>query len=71
MLWNSLRATLMALLSLSTSATIATAADVTAYKAAPVAAYNWNGFYVGGHASYGWSRSTGNADPLPSPHRRS
>ncbi|MBR0830088.1 porin family protein [Bradyrhizobium manausense] len=67
MLWNNLRASLMVLLSLSTSATIAAAADVTGYKVAPVAAYNWNGFYVGGHAGYGWSRSTGNADPLPSP----
>jgi len=33
------------------------AADLPVYKAAPKAAatvYNWTGFYVGGHAGYGW-----------------
>ena len=35
------------------------AADIPApvYKAPPVAivAYNWNGFYVGGHFGWGWA----------------
>ena len=66
MLWNNLRAPLMALLPLAMSATIAAAADVP-YKAVPVAAYDWSGFYAGVHAGYGWSRSAGKADPLPSP----
>ena len=66
MLWNNLRAPVMALLPLATSITMAAAADFP-YKAAPVAAYNWSGFYAGGHAGYGWSRSTGEAYPLPSP----
>jgi opacity protein-like surface antigen len=56
----------MALLPLAMSATIAAAADVP-YKAVPVAAYDWSGFYAGVHAGYGWSRSAGKADPLPSP----
>jgi outer membrane immunogenic protein len=31
-----------------------------AYKAAPAyVAYNWTGFYVGGHIGYGWSTLTG------------
>src|ERR1700690_3137521 len=30
------------------------------YKAAPVALFNWTGFYVGGHGGYGW----GDADNL-------
>jgi outer membrane immunogenic protein len=37
----------------------ATAADIAqpVYKAAPVAAaYDWNGFYAGGHVGYGWGR---------------
>ncbi len=41
----------------------ASAADVPVrapvYKApAPVVAYNWSGFYIGGHAGYGWMDST-------------
>lgn len=39
------------------SAHSAYAADMSRggiYKAAPQVAYNWTGFYVGGHAGYGW-----------------
>src|SRR5262245_61403864 len=32
------------------------------YKAAPMPLFNWTGFYVGGHAGYGWSDSE-NLDP--------
>jgi outer membrane immunogenic protein len=44
------------------SAGSAYAADLSrggVYKAAPAAAYNWTGLYVGGHAGYGWSDATG------------
>jgi outer membrane immunogenic protein len=39
------------------SATLAADMPVKApvYKALPVVAYNWTGFYVGGHAGYGWA----------------
>jgi outer membrane immunogenic protein len=41
----------------------ASAADLgqrPVYKAqpAPVVIYNWSGFYIGGHAGYGWGRET-------------
>jgi outer membrane immunogenic protein len=49
----------------------ASAADMPAkapvYKAAPVAMYNWTGFYIGGHAGFGSASSSANWDPLPSP----
>lgn len=41
----------------------ASAADMPtkapAYRAAPVAMYNWTGFYVGGNVGYGWASNTG------------
>jgi outer membrane immunogenic protein len=43
---------------------IASAADMVVkapvYKAPPPAPYNWNGFYVGGNAGYGWSNASFN-----------
>jgi opacity protein-like surface antigen len=48
------RAVLAAILAASTG-TFARAADWTA----PVSAYNWTGFYVGGHIGYGSGRATG------------
>jgi len=44
----------------------ASAADVPGrgpvYKAQPMPLFNWTGFYVGGHAGYGWSEAE-NLDP--------
>jgi outer membrane immunogenic protein len=41
----------------------ASAADIMApapvYKAAPAAAHDWTGFYLGGYAGYGFGRTTG------------
>jgi outer membrane immunogenic protein len=36
--------------------------------AAPAAGsgYNWSGFYVGGHAGYGWAKADTDVNPLPS-----
>ena len=43
------------------SASAALAADLPVkapfYKAPPPLAYNWTGFYLGGHAGYGWSHT--------------
>jgi len=44
-------------------ASVACAADMpmkAAPMVAPVAAYNWTGFYVGGNVGYGWGTNTGN-----------
>jgi outer membrane immunogenic protein len=58
------------------TASIASAADIApVYKAAPVMApaYSWTGFYVGGHAGYGWGETgatpTGIAGLLADPFR--
>jgi outer membrane immunogenic protein len=37
------------------AADMAAAADMTTVKKAQPAAYNWAGFYFGGHAGYGWA----------------
>ncbi len=63
--------------------TAASAADLgqrPVYKAqpAPIVIYNWSGFYIGGHAGYGWGREkitdnitglTNNTDPSGIPRR--
>lgn len=43
------------------TATPVFAADIVAKAPAPAAAHSWSGFYVGGHAGYGW-----NGDPTVS-----
>jgi outer membrane immunogenic protein len=50
-------------LAVTAAANCAHAADLRTpvYKAAPAVAapaYNWTGFYIGGHAGYSWMRST-------------
>jgi outer membrane immunogenic protein len=49
----------------------AVAADMRMPVKAPppvaVAVYNWTGFYIGGHAGYGWGRSDVDTSPLPTP----
>jgi outer membrane immunogenic protein len=50
--------------------TIASAADLKpVYKAtpAPVATYSWTGFYVGGHAGYGWGKGDTSIGFIDSP----
>ena len=53
---------LAAVATIALGATAASAADLgqrPVYKAQPapiMAAYNWSGFYVGGHLGYGWGR---------------
>jgi outer membrane immunogenic protein len=55
-------------------ASVACAADMpmkAAPMVAPVSAYNWTGFYVGGNVGYGWGQNTGAgytsfADPIGS-----
>lgn len=37
----------------------AKAADAPLYYKAAPAAFNWNGFYVGGHVGYGWGDASG------------
>jgi len=69
---------LAAVATIALGATAASAADLgqrPVYKAQPpmvVAAYNWSGFYIGGHLGYGWSKTdvhdhltglSGSADP--------
>ena len=51
-------------------AAAASAADMAVKAppmAAPVAIYNWTGFYVGGNIGYGWGQADNNFFPLPSP----
>ncbi|MGP0091958.1 MAG: outer membrane protein [Xanthobacteraceae bacterium] len=43
----------------------AAAADLPIYTKAPVAAYDWTGFYLGGGASYSWGRITDTGSYLP------
>jgi outer membrane immunogenic protein len=55
---------LLTVAGLALGAQSASAADLRrpVYKAPPpavVAAYNWSGFYVGGHLGYGWSSEEG------------
>lgn len=57
-------AIVFAALGLSTA--VASAADMApAYKAPPMApvaaAYNWTGFYIGGHVGYGWGHNSSNS----------
>jgi outer membrane immunogenic protein len=50
---------------------IAAAADMPVKAppySAPVAVYNWSGFYVGGNVGYGWGGSTGNDIALTDPN---
>ena len=43
--------------------------DVVVTKAAPApSAYDWSGFYVGGHVAYDWGRGTSTlSNPNPTP----
>jgi outer membrane immunogenic protein len=48
-------------------ASTASAADMPTKVPAPVVAraYDWTGFYIGGHRGYGWSQATGTISALP------
>lgn len=50
----------------------ASAADMAvkapAYKAAPVAVYNWTGFYIGGNVGGGWADTTFSGIPVTGDH---
>src|SRR5260221_14231946 len=40
--------------------------EASATPAPSGSTYNWSGFYIGGHAGYGWGKADTNVDPLPS-----
>jgi outer membrane immunogenic protein len=44
------------------------AAKAPAYKAPPVAVYNWTGFYIGGNVGGGWSDTTFSGIPVTGDH---
>src|SRR5258707_13786914 len=39
--------------------------EASATPAPSGSTYNWLGFYIGGHAGYGWGKADTNVDPLP------
>jgi outer membrane immunogenic protein len=52
------------------STAAASAADMRMPTKAPIMAapvFSWSGFYIGGHAGYGWGDTDARWDPLPSP----
>jgi outer membrane immunogenic protein len=50
----------------STVSALAADMAVKAPIAAPIAVYNWTGFYVGGNVGYGWGNGDTFFNPLPS-----